>query len=61
MKVFTRSLRLLGSLTVGMATAVVGTLIPEIQFALSVALSSLPAFHRGRPVPLCHALILTSR
>ena len=55
MKVVTRSLRLLGNLTVGVATAVVGTLIPEIQFALSLAWSSLSAFHRGRPMSLCHA------
>ncbi len=55
MKVATRSLRLLGNLTVGMVTAVIGSLVPETQFALSVALSSLSAFHHGRSMSPCHA------
>ena len=53
MKVATRSLRLLGNLTVGMVTAVIGSLVPETQFALSIAQSSLSAFHHGRPMPIC--------
>ncbi len=55
MNVAIGSLRLIGNLTVGLVAAVPGTLIPEIQFALSVALSSLSALHRGCPMPLCHA------
>ena len=60
-KVVTRSLRLLGNLTVGMVTAVIGSSVPETQFALSIAQSSLSAFHHGRPMPICHALIRAGR